>query len=72
MADTTEINTGLQPLAIAITIASPCVALVFVILRLYSRFFITRNLCWDDSLIVVPMILSIGLAYASVEGTHDH
>ncbi|KAK2615819.1 hypothetical protein N8I77_002545 [Diaporthe amygdali] len=61
-------DTGLQPTAIAISIAAPCVAFVFVLLRLYSRYFITRNLGWDDGLIVVPMILAIAQAYTTVMG----
>lgn len=62
------VDTGLQPVAIGISIASPCVAFVFVLLRLYSRYFITRTLGWDDSLIIVPMILSVAQAYTTVMG----
>ncbi|KUI74132.1 hypothetical protein VM1G_09678 [Cytospora mali] len=58
----------LQPVAIGISIAAPCVAFVFVLLRLYSRYFITRNFGWDDSLIIIPMILSIAQAYTTVMG----
>lgn len=61
-------DTGLQPLAIGISIAAPCVAFVFVLLRLYSRYFITRNLGWDDGLIVLPMVLAIAQAYTTVMG----
>ncbi|POS72414.1 CFEM domain-containing protein [Diaporthe helianthi] len=61
-------DTGLQPLAIGISIAAPCVAFVFVLLRLYSRYLITRNLGWDDGLIVLPMILAIAQAYTTVMG----
>lgn len=49
-------NSGAQPAAVAITLVSPCIALVFVLLRLYSRYFLTRTLSWDDALIVVPMV----------------
>ncbi|ROV95674.1 hypothetical protein VMCG_07572 [Cytospora schulzeri] len=62
------VDTGLQPLAIGISIAAPCVAFLFVLLRLYSRYFITRNVGWDDALIVVPMVLSIAQAYTTVMG----
>lgn len=62
------VDTGLQPVAIGISIAAPCVALVFVLLRLYSRYFITKTLNWDDALIIVPMILSIAQAYTTVIG----
>lgn len=55
-------NTGLQPLAIAINAVAPSLAVIFVALRLYSRHFTTRNLGWDDSLIVIPMIMAIVMA----------
>ncbi|ROV89688.1 hypothetical protein VSDG_08117 [Cytospora chrysosperma] len=58
----------LQPLAIGISIAAPCVAFLFVVLRLYSRYYITRNLDWDEAFIVIPMILSIAQAYTTVMG----
>ncbi|KAG8168457.1 hypothetical protein KVR01_001206 [Diaporthe batatas] len=61
-------DTGLQPLAIGISIAAPCFAFVFVLLRLYSRYFITKNLGWDDGLIVLPMVLAIAQAYTTVMG----
>lgn len=62
-----QVDAGLQPQIIAITIAAPCVSLVFVVLRLYTRKYITKNLNWDDMLIVVPMALSIGFAYTTVQ-----
>lgn len=62
------VDTGLQPLAIGISIAAPCIAFLFVLLRLYSRYFITRNVAWDDALIILPMILSIAQAYTTVLG----
>lgn len=37
-------------------------------LRLYSRHFITRNVGWEDALIVVPMLLSIAQTYPTVMG----
>lgn len=55
-------DTGLQPLIVGINIAAPSIAVIFVLLRLYSRQFITRNLGWDDSLIVTPMVLAIAMA----------
>lgn len=55
-------DTGLQPLALGINAAAPSLAVIFVVLRLYSRHFITRNLGWDDSLIVIPMVLAITMA----------
>lgn len=56
------VDTGLQPVAIAINAASPSLAVIFVILRLYSQRYITRNLGWDDTLIVVSMVLAITMA----------
>lgn len=61
--------TGLQSAAIGITVSSPCVALVFVLLRLYTRCFVKRNVAWEDGLIVAAMILSIGFSGATVMGT---
>ncbi|ORY63331.1 uncharacterized protein BCR38DRAFT_516548 [Pseudomassariella vexata] len=60
-------DTGLQPIAVAITIFCPCLAFVFVVLRTYSRYFLTETLDWDDTLIGIPMVLSIGLAYVTTE-----
>lgn len=51
----------------AISVAAPCVALVFVILRLCSRKFLIKNPSWDDCFLVLPMILPIGFIYATVK-----
>lgn len=56
------VDTGLQPVAIAINAASPSLAVIFVMLRLYSQRYITRNLGWDDTFIVVSMVLAITMA----------
>lgn len=56
------VDTGLQPLALAINATFPSLAVIFVVLRLYSQYFITRTLGWDVILIVVPMVLAITMA----------
>lgn len=61
-------NTGLQSVAVGITVASPCIALLFVLLRLYSRFFVNKNATWEESLILVAMMLSFGFSVATVMG----
>lgn len=64
------VDTGLQPAAVGISIAAPCFAFVFVLLRLYSRYFVTKTFGWDDALIILPMVLSIAQAYTTVMGIY--
>lgn len=52
----TSSNKGLQPTIVIVTILTPCISAVFVALRIYTRYFVTNTLSWEDSLIVVPMV----------------
>lgn len=57
----TYVDSGLQPAIVALIVFSPCLASIFVALRLYTRSILTKSLNWEDSLIVISMV-----------GTSDH
>lgn len=55
-ASMTQSSSGLQPTLVAIDILMPCLAFIFVVIRLYSRLLVIKVVNFEDTLIIVAMV----------------
>ncbi|KAH6690622.1 fucose permease [Plectosphaerella plurivora] len=57
------------PAVFAVTLATLVLASVFVFARLFCRYFIVKNLTWDDKIMVLAWLFTFGLCFTICFGT---
>lgn len=57
------------PAVFAVTLSTLVLATVFVSARMFCRYFIVKNLTWDDKIMVLAWFLSFGLCFTICFGT---
>lgn len=57
------------PTVFAVSIATLCLASVFVAARLISRYFIVRRIRWDDRVMMLSWLIAFFLSFSIALGT---
>lgn len=57
------------PAVFAVTLSTLVLATVFVTARLFCRYFIVKNLTWDDKIMLLAWFFTFGLCFTICYGT---